>query len=116
MHPLSINAHQKADEQLVPIVDRSRLHVVLIGFDHVLGVQTLQTRHLITCVTALLRHRFHGLLHLNDSNLSLSSWNISLRASKSDNRTVTSSSNSSSEITGRASVVDIVDALLNQHS
>ena len=51
-------------------MERPWLHVELIGLDHVLGVEALQTRH---------RHR-----------------------------TVASPSNSSSEITGRAFVVDIV--------
>ena len=109
--PLEINAHHIADKQLVPIVERSRLHVVLIGLDHVLGVEALHLSHHSFASSASMVFSI-----FSDSNLSLSSWNISLRAFKSDNRTVASSSNSSSEITGRASVVDIVDALLNQHS
>ena len=48
------------------------------------------------------------------SNLFLGSWKISLRALKYDNRSVASSPNSSSEITGRP--FDVGDALLNQHS
>ena len=55
--PLAINAHHKADKQLIPIVERFWLHVVLIGLDHVLGVEALHA-----CITTLLRHRFHGLL------------------------------------------------------
>ena len=64
MSPLAINAHHIADKQLAPIVERFGLPIVLIGLDHIPGVEALQTRHLITCVTTLLRHRFHGLLHL----------------------------------------------------
>ena len=69
--PLAINAHHQADKQFVPIVERSWLHVVLIGLDHVLGVEALQTRHLIACIATLLRH-----LHLQ----CFGSWNISLTA------------------------------------
>ena len=103
--PLAISARHTSDKQLIPIEERSWLHVVLIGLDHVRELKALQARHLTTCITTLLRHRFHGLLHLQCfENLSLSSWNISLRALTSEIRTVASSLNSSSEITGRPSV------------
>ena len=114
--PLAINAHHIADKQLVPIVERSRLHVVLIGLDNVHGVQAVQTRHLITCVTLFCAIASVVLSIFCDSNLSLSSWNISLGALKSNTRTVASSPNSSSEIAGRAPVVDIVDGLFKENS
>ena len=56
--------HHITDKQLVPLVERSWLPLVLNGLDHVLGVEALQTRHLITCIITLSRCPFHGLLHL----------------------------------------------------
>ena len=113
--PLASNPHHTADKQLVPIVEPSLLHIVLIGLDHVLGVEAFQNRHLITSVTTLLRHRFNGLLHLQCFELVLELMEHLLRALKSDNRTVASSSNSSSEITGLSCAVVIVNAILNRH-
>ena len=71
-------AHHASHKQLVLVVERSWLHVLLLWLDDVLGVEALQTRHLITCITTLLRHRFRGLLHFQCFELVLEADRMTL--------------------------------------
>ena len=98
--PLAMNACHTADKQLVPIVERSWLHVVLIDL-----IMFLELKHTNLSFDHLRHHFFAPSFpwsshHLQCSELVLeTSSNISLRTLKSDNRTV------ASDRTGGSSVV-----------
>ena len=52
--PLAVAAHHVHDKQLIPILECPKLHVIMVRFDHVHGVEARHARNLLVRISTRL--------------------------------------------------------------